>query len=209
MINRVMGKKVTKEYYINENSVGKRDVNGDKYYEYTGKPTLETKVINTDWEEICSFDTIFVHQFTYNITYGSYYNRPTINISEDESLEIENGIMRADLGEYHIHTNKILEEICDNKEQMESKYKMILGKFNKRMIEQDEKMSVYCKLNHWKPEDTDCEELWKIVHDCAFVYENGKMKKFDIRKRTLIDTDSGYGKLYVKNSNGIFTSIGD
>ena len=86
-----------------------------------------------------------------------------INISEDEKVTVVEKIYRADLHAYMVHTDKVLSEKDVDKEEAEFKYNKLLAEYNKTMIEDDEELLSYCKVHHLKPEETDYDELVKIV----------------------------------------------
>lgn len=86
-----------------------------------------------------------------------------INISEDEKVTVIEKIYRADLHAYMVHTDKVLSEKDIDKEEAEFKYNKLLAEYNKTMIEDDEELLSYCKVHHLKPEETDYDELAKIV----------------------------------------------
>lgn len=86
-----------------------------------------------------------------------------INLSEDEEVTVIQKIYRADLHAYMVHTDKVLSEKDIDKEEAEFKYNKLLAEYNKTMIEDDEELLSYCKVHHLKPEETDYDELAKIV----------------------------------------------
>ena len=86
-----------------------------------------------------------------------------INLSEDEEVTVIQKIYRADLHAYMVHTDKVLSEKDVDKEEAEFKYNKLLAEYNKTMIEDDEELLSYCKVHHLKPEETDYDELAKIV----------------------------------------------
>ena len=78
--------------------------------ERTATLTRETKV--KEWTELCSYEG--EPRYNSNWVFRIY---KTVNISEYETVDIENEIFRADLNEMHLHTNKIVEERDINKEE--------------------------------------------------------------------------------------------
>ena len=103
----------------------------------------------------------------------------SINLSEDEKVTVIAKIYRADLHAYMVHTDKVLSEKDVNKEEAEFKYNKLLAEYNKTMIEDDEELLSYCKVHHLKPEETDYDELVKIVPKKVTVAQDGLAIKAD------------------------------
>ena len=125
-----------------------------------------------EWSELC----LYKGEPRYNSRIGfALYNN--INISENETVSIEEEIFRADLNEMHLHTNKVVEEKDVNKEDALSILEVQIKAFNKMMIESNNRLMAYCDLHKLSYEDTDCIELFKLVFpDDGYVIENGVMK---------------------------------
>lgn len=172
MITRVFGKKIENFYEVFHNWKQVEDGNGEIRTVYTDKPTINKARKVKEWCELCSYEG----EPRYNSHTGwALCNK--INISENETVAIEEEIFRADLNEMHLHTNKVVEEKDVNKEDALSILEAQIKAFNKMMIESNNKLMSYCDLHKLSYEDTDCIELFKLVFpDDEYVIENGIMK---------------------------------
>lgn len=182
MKTKVFGKKIVNFYEIKPNQKFIQDENGCDKQVFTAKPTI-TKVQNLDeWVELHSFDgEPRYNNYGTNISWIGGYNYKQINLSEDETVKIEEEIFRADLNELHLHTDKIVEENDYEKEYAESGYKTLIGEFNTQMIESNDKLKAYCEVHKLNPEETDCIELFNIVFpNQNYVIQDGVMKVQDI-----------------------------
>ena len=158
MITRVFGKKIENFYEVIHNWKQVEDDNGEIRTVYTDKPTINKARKVKEWFELCSYEG----EPRYNSHTGwGLYNE--INISENETVTIEEEIFRADLNEMHLHTNKVVEEKDINKEDELSTLEAQIKAFNKMMIESNNKLMSYCNLHKLSYEDTDCIELFKLV----------------------------------------------
>ena len=194
MITRVFGKKIENYYDVDHKWEQIKDNNGDFKTIYTDKPTItkETKV--KEWTELCSYEG--EPRYNSNLVFRIY---KTVNISEYETVDIENEIFRADLNEMHLHTNKLVEEVDVNKYDALSILDEQIKAFNKMMIESNSKLMAYCGLHKLSYEDTDCIESFKLVFpDDEYVIENGVMKASEKLKVT-----SDSGSVYVDNNGRI------
>ena len=183
MITRVFGKKIEKIYDVDHKWIQIKGDDGDFKTVYTDKPTLtrETKV--KEWSKLCAYEG----EPRYNSQRSSWLGTDfgaslfgsfnQINISENETVVIEEEIFRADLNEMHLHTNKIVEEIDVDKEDALSILEGQIKAFNKMMIESNNRLMAYCDLHKLSYEDTDCIELFNLVFpDDEYVIEDGIMK---------------------------------
>ena len=148
----VMGKNVTETYEV---VTCKRDDNGS----FTGKPYIDTKNKKIDWEEICSYEG----EPQLNDGWAS----TTIYISEDERVIVERTIFRADLGTHIQYTSKVLSEDNTNYEECKKELESAIREYNKYKIEHDEKAKAYCELHKLSFEETDYNELCRIVRCSA------------------------------------------
>lgn len=172
MKTRVFGKKIENIYDVIHNWKQIEDNNGETKTVYTDKPSINKTRKIKEWSELCSYEG----EPRYNSRIGfALYNN--INISENETVAIEEEIFRADLNEMHLHTNKIVEEKDINKENALSILEAQIKAFNKMMIESNNRLMSYCDLHKLSYEDTDCIELFKLVFpDDKYVIEDGVMK---------------------------------
>lgn len=151
--SNIQGKHITHNYEV---KYERNDKGGLKY-----KPSLTVKDTET-YETILIVDGEIGQNST---KFWKIYSTPTINISESESVEVEGKIYRADLHEYMIHTDKVLSEKDANKEEAEALFSKLSSEYNQLMIERDEKLVAYCRVHKLDPEDTNYEELKKIVYN--------------------------------------------
>lgn len=163
MKTKIMGKKITKIYYLDDGK--ERRPNEDGFW-FARKPELKFDMQIDGWETICEFEGE-LHYNNNEIWISnsvSPYFQLKINISEDEEALVEKTIFRADLNEMHVHTNKVISENNVNKEETEERYEGTLCVFNCFMIESDDKLKQYCNLHKLRPADIDCIELFKLVY---------------------------------------------
>lgn len=172
MITRVFGKKIENFYEVIHNWKQIEDSDGEIKTVYIDKPLINKTRKVKKWTELCSYEG----EPRYNSRIGwDLYNK--INISENETVTIEEEIFRADLNEMHLHTNKVVEEKDINKEDALSILEAQIKAFNKMMIESNNKLMSYCNLHKLSYEDTDCIELFKLVFpDEEYVIKDGVMK---------------------------------
>lgn len=178
MNTRVFGKKIENVYDINHNWKQIKGVDGEFRTVYFGKPviTKESKVVA--WVELCSYNgEPRYNSKSYHYGWASFSGHLNkINISENETVRIEEEIFRADLNEMHLHTDKIVEENDVDQETLLILRGQIKA-FNKMMIESNSKLMAYCDLHKLSYEDTDCIELFKIVFpNDDYIIEDGVMK---------------------------------
>ena len=173
MITRVFGKKIENVYDVIYNTKQVEDNDGKMKTVYTEKPQINKTRKVREWSELCSYEG----EPRYNSVCFLGFGYHEINISENETVKIENEIFRADLNEMHLRTNKIVEEKDVNKEDALSILDGKIKAFNKMMIESNDRLRAYCDLHKLSYEDTDCIELFKLVFpDDSYVIEDGVMK---------------------------------
>lgn len=195
MKTKVFGKKIENIYGVDHKWKSIKDENGEDKTVYTDKPTLTRESKVREWIELCSYKG----EPKYNST-RMYYMYNTLNISEEEILMIEEEIFRADLNEMHLHTNKVVETIEVNKEDMVDTCKCQIKAFNKMMIESNNRLMAYCDLHKLVYEDTDAIELFKLVFpDEEYVIEDGVMKVKPKAKVVYADANL-YGSLCIDNA---------
>ena len=199
----LFGQNKTITKVIEENKK-KIEIDGKEVEVFTTKPRLLNDVEVT-WEEMCRWDgePFFNKEYTYPMFYSSLFDK--LNISENETVEITKKIFRADLGEMHLHSDKVLKEVINN--DCEDKYKRLVKEFNKQMIESNEKLKERCDLYHLSYEDTDCEKLFKDVYG-SDIYKivDGKMVESEFNSPKLgsstLKTDD-----ILKNSHSITCTL--
>ena len=179
MITRIKGKDITNFYSVKTNKTTKAVSDNELKTIYTAKPEL-VKEAKVEWKEICNFEG----EMSYDETYNYYFalSRKTIHISEDEQVNVDKVVFRADLNEKHAFTDKVLCELDDpdSKLSAEILFNEELANFNEAMIKSNDAMLAYCKLHKLFPEDTDCIELFKLVYPGeTYQIIDGMMKKYD------------------------------
>ena len=191
MKTRVFGKKIENIYDVIHNWKQIEDNDGEIKTVYTDKPSINKIRKVKEWSELCSYEG----EPRYNSQRSSWLGTDfgaslfgsfnQINISENETVVIEEEIFRADLNEMHLHTNKIVEEKDVNKDDALSILEAQIKAFNKMMIESNNRLMTYCDLHKLSYEDTDCIELFKLVFpDDEYVIEDGVMKVKEKPKTT-------------------------
>lgn len=191
----VLGKKVCKSWELKDHKKITIE-NNKRIDEYCGKPELIEKTDVIGYEEILRFEGTL----EYNEKGDSWiFASREINISEDEEVTIEKKIFRADLNETYLYTDKVVEETSDNEEDAQNALRMLTKKFNKSVIEKDEKMMNYCKLVGKDPKDVDCIELFKMLYPgCSYTFINGKIEPFaSYNAASLIDASVAPSKLSI------------
>ena len=91
----------------------------------------------------------------------SAYNK--INISADEEVKVIGQIYRADNNTLQLHTDKVVADTPINKTEAEKELKTVLAEYNRTVIEGNDKMSAYCKLNNLDVETVDIDDLKKVL----------------------------------------------
>ena len=172
-----------------------------------GKPSLSKEVVKVADVEITSFEgkPYYNSGFSFWDVYGH-----KINISEDEEVLIEQEVFRADLGELHIFTDKVVEEIETNKEEAEGELNRATCRFNQTLIHSNEKLISYCNLHNLDPANTDCLELFKLVYpDDDYEIVDGKLVVAKKNKNKYEYITSASSLIYPANhlSNKVFANI--
>lgn len=209
MITRIFGKVVEYVYSVNCNQKEILDKDGSVKIVYSGKPEIFKTSNVKEWEELCFYKG--APRYNYNVMSCMGYKY--LNISETEEVKITKEIFRADLNECHLHSNKIVKEIETGKEEAEEIYEGHVKKFNKAMIESNERLAAYCNLHKLSYENTDCIELFKLVFpDDGYIIEDGVMRvkeKYSsvIRNSSGITTIAADGCISVKNSCAITSLV--
>lgn len=182
MTTVIKGKNITNFYSVKANKTTKVINDNEPKTIYTARPEL-IKGAKVEWLEICSFegDMSYDEVSSYYFGLGSR----TIHISEEEKVNVDKVIFRADLNEKHVFTNKVINEVDDYESKFSSEmiFNDELSGFNAAMINSNDTMLAYCKLHHLPPEGTDCIELFKLVYpDETYEIVDGVMKKKETSK---------------------------
>lgn len=173
MTSVVLGKVIENTYLIDPKTTIIKDEHGKDKKVFTAKPVLNKKSEVKEWREILRFDGEPRYNKMPSFCYGS---RDKLNISENETVTVDDEIFRADLNELHLKTDKILEEIDIDKEATENKFNKCINSFNEAMIKSNKAMQDYCDLHGLKYWKTDCEKVFSIVYpDKEYEIKDGKM----------------------------------
>lgn len=159
----ILGKKIENLYGVNNNQKTIDDGNGVLKTIYTAKPTLNKVSTEKEWVEICSFDGAPRYNSECGNVFFAFNSKHKINISENESVSIDNEIFRADLNELHLRTDKVVEEIDIDKWEADANLSEQIVAFNEAMITSNEKLKSYCDVHKLSYGHTDAIELFGIV----------------------------------------------
>lgn len=167
----VLGKKIYKSWKLKDHK--KITIENDKRTDvYNGKPELIENIDVIGYEEILRFEGTL----EYNYESHLWFEPNKINISEDEEVTVKKKIFRADLNETYLYTDKVVEETSDDAADAQNALRVETEKFNKSVIEKDEKMMNYCKISRKDPKYVDCIELFKMLYPgCRYKFVNGGM----------------------------------
>jgi len=128
------------------------------------KPELITAEKIIKWTDLFpAIDGEVKYNSTSSTSWLTFHTTNKINISADEEVEIVDQIYRADINTLQLHTNKVVVDTPMNKTESETELKIVLAEYNRTVIESDEKMSAYCKLNGLDIETVDIDDLKKVL----------------------------------------------
>jgi len=155
MVTRVMGK-VTETYWSIEGNY-KEEIckDGDVKIKFSSRPKIKKEVVYHNPEEICQYEGDPQSDFDFNIGHNIFINGEQIGVEKKE--------FHADLCEWRQFVDKVVKNIDHNKEAVEEDYEHLIKKYNAYVINGDEKLLSYCKLHNLNIEDTDADELKKVV----------------------------------------------
>ena len=201
MKTKLFGKKIENIYEVDHKWKQIEDKNGEMKTVYTSKPEINKNQKIAEWTEFLGYDgEPHYNSKTESAGFFGWASYKTVNISESESVSIEEEIFRADLNEMHLHTNKVLETVDVDMEEALDICKCQIKAFNKMMIESNSKLMAYCDLHKLVYEDTDAIELFKLVFpDEEYVIEDGVMKVKPKVKVVYADANL-YGSLCIDNA---------
>jgi hypothetical protein len=126
------------------------------------KPELVTEEKIIKWTDLFKVDGVIPYNSGTNSTYAFRLGYPSINISETEEVNVISQIYRVDLNILQLHTDKVVVDTSINKEEAETNLKTALAEYNRTVIEADEKMLAYCKLNNLDVETANIDDLKKV-----------------------------------------------
>lgn len=175
-MTKLFGKNIEHVYSVENNRLSDRADDEAGVMKFSAKPKLKEKDKIVKWEQICEYEGY--PAYTDDST--MLYKNKTVNISENEEVEIEKEIFRADLNEYHLFTDKVLSEKDVDKLESEVYYEKLVKNFNKSMILSNQEMKEHCDLYKLSYEETDCELLFKkLFPRCTYKIVDGKMVKHE------------------------------
>lgn len=93
------------------------------------------------------------------VSFNSHF---CINISENETVSIEEEIYRADINKVMVHTDKVVREKEINKTEAENEFKKVMAEYNHSVIDNDSKMKAYCNVNKIDIDTVDIDDLKRI-----------------------------------------------
>lgn len=199
----VFGKIVEIRHEIDANVKAIKDENGKDVVVYEERPKKKIVETVTGYKEILRYDG----EPRYNkgsVLFGSFYY-DSFNIGEDEVVNREKEVFRADLNEVHLYVDKVLEVKELYKDEIEEMYNVYIQDFNEQMILSDKCMKSYCDLHKLLYEETDAIELFKLVYpDEEYEIKDGKMT---VRKGMLTATPSDIR--FLSNYDTIITPCAD
>jgi hypothetical protein len=169
----IQGFNITTIYSVENNKKVVSDNNEEKKIVYFKKPKLKYDLKYED-ETIAEVnENIELNRST---CWGELKDTNEINLNEEETVSIKQKIYRLDLNAIVYKTNKILSKKDVNKEESEKDLAIELKAFNKQMIESEERLLAYCNLHKLNLEDTDVNELFKLVYpNGTYDIEDGKL----------------------------------
>jgi hypothetical protein len=171
----VLGKVIENHFSVEPKTEPVVDEHGEEKVVYTGKPVLiETPKVK-EWKEICSFEGEPRYN-KHNTRYLYVAFNDMLNISEDESVVVNNEIFRADLNELHLQTDKVMKELDVDKEKSTYEYEAHIEQFNKMMNTSNKAMQDYCDLHGLDCRKADCEKVFSLVYPGKkYKIKDGKM----------------------------------
>ena len=159
MITRVMGKVTVTHWYVKSNNHEERKEDGTVKFVFDKRPELKSDVRELEPMEICRYEG----EPNIDIPCG-FFAQTKIHIG-DECVTVLETNFYADRDEYRQFVNKVIKNTDINQEESREKYNLLIRDYNKQSIEGNEKLLAYCRLHHLDPEETDVDELKKIVLD--------------------------------------------
>ena len=158
MITRVMGKVTVTRWYVEPNYHEERKEDGTVKYVFDKRPELKSDVGELEPMEICRYEG----EPNIDIPCG-FFAQTKIHIG-DECVTVLETNFYADRDEYRQFVEKVVKNTDINQEESREKYNLLIRDYNKQSIEGDEKLLAYCRLHHLDPEETDVDELRKVVY---------------------------------------------
>lgn len=135
------------------------------------------------------------------------YSRPSINISEDETVDVVEKIYRADLNAYMIHTGKVMSEKDVDKEESDAILEKLMREYNEMKISEDDELATYCRVHKLVPAETDYDELRSIVKKNLYGLEEVQVKvaALDLCNSNLTTISNGLASVVEVSSGGTIT----
>jgi hypothetical protein len=164
----IEGKNIETGYLINKNTKIIKDEDGNDKEIFTDKPELIRNSVVASWETICKFEG--EPHYNNNIKdifhpiLPSTFKIGSLNISENETVNVIEQIFRADTNELHLRTDKVCHDKYIGKLSDKEKFNEYIAQFNEEMINSNDKMKNYCDVHKLDPKETDCIKLFNILY---------------------------------------------
>lgn len=156
MITKVMGRVTDTYWSVEENC--HIDYESKKLI-FDAKPEIKKNVVDCDPVVICEYDGNPVSLVGYN---NDDYWASGIFISGEFVTE-QKREFHADIPEWRQYVDKVVKNVDYDMEETEAQYKELIREYNAYVINGDERLFAYCKLHNLDIEETDPDELKKIL----------------------------------------------
>ena len=181
MITRVMGKVTVTHWYVEPNNHKDHQADGTIRTVFDKRPELKSDVKELEPMEICRYDG----RPNTDISVRTFCLQTTIHIG-DECVPILEMNYYADLDEYRQLVDKVVKNTEIHRDEAENEYNALLRDYNKQTIEGDKELLAYCKLHNLDPEETDVDELRKVVYP----QNSYKFSCFSANEMTIMTSDT-------------------
>ena len=148
MITKVMGRVTDTYWSVEENC--HIDYESKKLI-FDAKPEIKKNVVDCDPVVICEYDGSPVICCEYGV------------FIDGEFVAEQKREFHADIPEWRQYVDKVVRNIDYDMEETEAQYKELICKYNAYVINGDERLFAYCKLHNLDIEETDPDELKKIL----------------------------------------------
>ena len=154
MITKVMGRVTDTYWSVEENC--HIDYESKKLI-FDAKPEIKKNVVDCDPVVICEYDGSPISSPEYVIYwgYGVFIDGEFVTEQKRE--------FHADIPEWRQYVDKVVKNVDYDMEETEVQYKELIREYNAYVINGDERLFTYCKLHNLDIEETDPDELKKIL----------------------------------------------
>ena len=157
MITKVMGRVTDTYWSVKENCHIDYE---NKELIFDAKPEIKKDVVNSDFVTICEYDGSPVSLTEY-LEHGVFMEYGVF--IDGEFVAEQKREFHADIPEWRQYVDKVVRNIDYDMEETEAQYKELICKYNAYVINGDERLFAYCKLHNLDIEETDPDELKKIL----------------------------------------------